>query len=194
MNQHIIPLTVYNQTMQELLSLYPADRGSLSVLNHSDKMSAMHNLLNTNAMNNESHYSNRCNQNGRISLHMTKHTHSQHSQGCQFSSILGRVAFCHPWSSYSLCFPFLSPPSSSSPQKVQLGSLDCAVSGQWLSDGCRRFLKKRVRLGNHVSWRFPVTSFSSWQLSRSTNRLDPTDLKTGRVRTQGPRGNRSGWT
>lgn len=137
MNQHIIPLTVYNQTMQELLSLYPADRGSLSVLNHSDKMSARHNLLHTNAMNNESHYSNRCNQNGRISLHMMKHTHSQHSQGCQFSSILGPVAFSHPLSSYSLCFPFLSPPSSSSPQKVQLGSLDCAVSGQWLSDGCR---------------------------------------------------------
>jgi len=45
MNYHIIPLMVYNQTMQELLTLYPADTDSLSVLNHSDKMSAVYKFI-----------------------------------------------------------------------------------------------------------------------------------------------------
>jgi len=42
MNYCITPLMVYNQTVQELLSLYPVERDSPSVLNHSDKMSAVY--------------------------------------------------------------------------------------------------------------------------------------------------------
>ena len=105
------------------------------------------------------------------------------TSGIDFPHKLHWLSFSTRFSSHPFCFPFLSPCVPSPTPKIQLGSL---------ADEFLCILDWKILAGDNYH---SITNFSPRQnLVGSSNGLDPTNLKIGRVWNQGPRGNQRLWT